>query len=227
MLSFAFVGTLVEAGLGPLAMGIGWALGVDPLRVSEWRVVDLTWGLGATVPMLFGFMACLHTSWRPLREIRTFMEEIVCPTLAGSHPLTLAALCLAAGFGEETLFRGLIQGGLDRVIGPWFAVVISSLLFGLAHPISRAYVVIAMLLGLYLGALRMAGASLLVLIAAHALYDFVALAWLLRSMPPGTKPGGKSSITPQTGAPFAPSRETIDEAGTSLQAATTTLCWVL
>ena len=53
-------------------------------------------------------------------------------------------------------------------------------MFGLLHPITRAYAVIAALLGAYLGGLWLAGGNLLTPIVAHALYDFVALVYLLR-----------------------------------------------
>jgi membrane protease YdiL (CAAX protease family) len=45
---------------------------------------------------------------------------------------------LLVAFAEEALFRGYIQEGLDRVMGrwpagPWLAILIASVLFGLAH----------------------------------------------------------------------------------------------
>lgn len=55
----------------------------------------------------------------------------------------------------------------------------SSVMFGFAHPISKAYFVITALLGVYLGFLLLLTGNLLVPIAAHAAYDAVEL-WLAK-----------------------------------------------
>ena len=61
------------------------------------------------------------------------------------------------------------------------ALLLASLLFGLAHAITRTYVVLATVFGIYLGWLWTASGNLLVPIVAHALYDFVALSALVRA----------------------------------------------
>jgi uncharacterized protein len=48
------------------------------------------------------------------------------------------------------------------------------------HWITRTYALLAALVGLYLGGLWLWTGNLLVPIVAHALYDFVALIWILR-----------------------------------------------
>ena len=58
----------------------------------------------------------------------------------------------------------------------------ASVLFGLAHPITPAYAVLAAMIGVYLGWLWLAfDKNLLVPITAHALYDFLALIYLVRT----------------------------------------------
>jgi membrane protease YdiL (CAAX protease family) len=218
--TFVLFGIVVEGGLALLALGLGQVVGLDPIQTRHWRAADLGLGVVATGPMLVVFALCLYLDWEPLRRIRRFVEEILFPVLAGSHPLVLALLCAAAGFGEETLFRGFLQGWLDRVAGAWIAVVVSGLLFGLAHPITRAYIALAALLGLYLGALRWAGASLLVVVTAHALYDFVALLWLLYVSPPAPVQDAAPSSSPTEGAGFASPEETLGEDGAPFLQAT-------
>jgi uncharacterized protein len=61
--------------------------------------------------------------------------------------------------------------------------VLSSLLFGLFHPISLTYMIIASILGLYLGTVMLVGENLLTVMVVHALYDFAALGYLLRIRP--------------------------------------------
>ena len=59
-------------------------------------------------------------------------------------------------------------------------LAIASLAFGLMHPISLTYVLLAALFGAYLGWIWKVTDSFLVVIVAHVLYDFLALAYLLR-----------------------------------------------
>jgi membrane protease YdiL (CAAX protease family) len=56
-------------------------------------------------------------------------------------------------------------------------------IFGLLHPITPGYILIAGLMGAYLGGLWMLNGNLLTVMVAHALYDFVALVLLLREKP--------------------------------------------
>ena len=93
-------------------------------------------------------------------------------------------MAAAAGLGEELLFRGLVQAGLAKLIpgaaGVWIALVVASLVFGIFHWLNTTYAFLAALAGLYFGLLLMATGSLWPPIVAHALYDFVALWYLLR-----------------------------------------------
>jgi hypothetical protein len=94
--------------------------------------------------------------------------------------LQLALLAALAGIGEELLFRGVLQVGLARVLPDAGALVAASALFGLVHFVSPAYVLLAGVVGLYLGGLFLFQGNLLVPIIAHALYDFVALIYVTR-----------------------------------------------
>jgi membrane protease YdiL (CAAX protease family) len=102
------------------------------------------------------------------------------PTLA----LYLIVLSfLATGPGEETLFRGGVQGVLRRVLSPVGAVVGSSAFFGLAHTTALVaasgaggvwgYVVSTFVLGLVLGALYEYTDNLLIPIFVHGAYNAV------------------------------------------------------
>jgi membrane protease YdiL (CAAX protease family) len=59
-------------------------------------------------------------------------------------------------------------------------LVIGSLLFGLAHSLSRLYFVLATIIGLLMGWLTLHYNDLTAPIVAHAVYDFVALAYLAK-----------------------------------------------
>ena len=86
------------------------------------------------------------------------------------------------GFGQCLLQDGLASwlggaGGLALAIG------IASVAFGLVHLITPTYAVLATLVGAYLGALYVLSGSILTPIVTHALYDFVALVYLVKWKP--------------------------------------------
>ena len=85
---------------------------------------------------------------------------------------------LAAGVGEEVLFRGFLQAWFEARLGAVGGLLAASILFGAAHPITAGYVAIAALMGAYLGALWQWTGNLLVPIVTHALYDLTVL-WIL------------------------------------------------
>jgi membrane protease YdiL (CAAX protease family) len=107
------------------------------------------------------------------------------PTLA----LYLVVLSfVAVGPGEETLFRGGVQGTLRDAFSPVPAVFLSSALFGLAHATAIVaasglsgivgYILSAFLLGLVLGGLYEYTENLLVPILVHGAYNAVLFAQL-------------------------------------------------
>lgn len=90
--------------------------------------------------------------------------------------LTYFALAVTAGLCEEFLYRGFALGAIIRAGSPvWAAVVISSILFGLAHIYQgRGGSVGTMLLGVLFGAARVVYHSLVPIVLWHAAVDLVA-----------------------------------------------------
>jgi membrane protease YdiL (CAAX protease family) len=60
-------------------------------------------------------------------------------------------------------------------------LILASITFGLAHPLSRTYMVLAAAIGLYLGGLLLWTENLFVPIVTHAAYDLFAIAYLLHT----------------------------------------------
>ena len=95
---------------------------------------------------------------------------------------------VATGPGEETLFRGGVQGILRGTFSPVAAVVLSSMLFGLAHVTAvvtgggasgvPGYVISAFVLGLVLGSLYEYTDNLLIPVLVHGAYNAVLFAQL-------------------------------------------------
>ncbi len=81
------------------------------------------------------------------------------------------------------LFRGVIQVSISDWINPISGLALASLLFGLMHPITPFYVVLAALMGAFLGWIFIATENLLPVMITHGLYDFLALSYLTRVVP--------------------------------------------
>ncbi len=111
--------------------------------------------------------------------LRHFINDFVLPLFVCARWWELAILCGTAGIGEELLFRGLLQPIFCGFLGLQLGVVLVNVLFGLMHPFSIAYLVLASLIGLYLSVLYVATDNLLAPILVHGLYDFVALRWMM------------------------------------------------
>jgi CAAX protease family protein len=166
---------LLETGLGFLGWVLArWAeLPLHARLAVTWPAVDR--GLVACVPMLLGLVAIGFSDWPPLVHLRKQVETLVREVFANSSWLELALICMAAGLGEELLFRGALQPWLVRWTNPTFAIAAVGLLFGLAHSLSLTYFVAATFIGCYFGWLTEAYDDLVAPIVAHAVYDFVAL----------------------------------------------------
>jgi len=102
---------------------------------------------------------------------------------AAALPAILWAVTAGAGFGEETVFRGFLFERLRKLFGtsPWaqgLIVVVTSLLFGLAHYSMQglAGVEQAVITGLVFGTIYALTGRLWMLMWAHAAFDIAAVA---------------------------------------------------
>jgi membrane protease YdiL (CAAX protease family) len=172
-----------EGGLAPLSLLLGWLLGHPPLESFAWSMRAATWGVLAAIPFTLLFLAMLRWPIGPLKRVKNFCDNEVVPLLDKSTWSEIALISLSAGVGEEMLFRGVVQASLSSWLSWPAGLTLASLLFGLLHPISVTYMIIAAILGLYLGAVWIASGNLLTVMVTHALYDFAALAYLLRIRP--------------------------------------------
>ena len=149
----------------------------DLVRVRRPTLRDLGW-------IAAGFLVLLVASTIMdgiigLLGVETAQNQAI---LTGrDHPLLFLVLLpitlLLVAPGEELLFRGLVQGQFRRAYGSAPAVVIASLLFGLAHSGALSgsgtltYLAVATVLGLVLGAIYEHTESLVIPIAIHAAWN--------------------------------------------------------
>jgi membrane protease YdiL (CAAX protease family) len=138
-------------------------------------------GLRSTLAGALGLLGLSHAlevllQWSGVGLGPTLLHFDV--ALSGADPgavaLALAAFTLGSAVGEELFFRGLLQRGIEPVLGPTAAIALAAAAFGVAHADwtqgSAAFV-----LGLYLGALVHAGGSVRPAIVAHGVNNAAAV----------------------------------------------------
>jgi membrane protease YdiL (CAAX protease family) len=140
------------------------------------------------------FWLCLKCPLEPFKEITRIVDEVIAPLFRDCRLVQLAVIAALAGLGEEMLFRGVIQAAVAAEIagphGPWLGLAVAAILFGLLHPVTPTYALLAGLIGGSLGWLWLLTGNLLVPVTAHAMYDFLVLLyfvkWRRSRLPGGT-----------------------------------------
>jgi membrane protease YdiL (CAAX protease family) len=187
--NFVAMAVLFEAGLGATAIALGWWTGPLPWETISTGTTRQLW-MGAAAGVLAALASFAFVVWADRRPLRVFeqlqrtIRQLVVPLFRGVSTHGLAAISLAAGVGEELLFRGYAQAALAQWLAPpWgslLALCLASLLFGLCHWVSSAYAIVATGMGLLLGGLFLVTGNLIAPVVAHALYDFLVLYYLCR-----------------------------------------------
>lgn len=151
-------------------------LGWSDVLLPTWR--DTALGVAVADVMLLlarggSVMALRSPAWAFLKR----WTVQVSPLLSAMRPGEAFAIALVAGFGEEVLFRGVIQ--------PVASIWVASTLFAVIHVLrwdSDGLKMTAFYLpfGLLLGYLYTFTGNLWGCFIAHAVYDFVAIWWMRR-----------------------------------------------
>lgn len=185
-----------EGGLVALALLIASWWGHNPWGNIVWsraaleaNLLAVGQGALAALPLLLALLVI--DRWPPwfLRALKRSVEREVVPLFEQSGLPEFALISLAAGFGEELFFRGLIQLGIAMELHSGtglehpqilaISIGVASLIFGVCHWLNREYAIMATITGVYLGVLLVYTDNLLAPITAHALYDFFALCYLV------------------------------------------------
>lgn len=100
--------------------------------------------------------------------------------LGGKLPLSaIIVISIAAGVGEEALFRAGIQTYLSGLIGVPGAIALASAAFAAVHLAKPVISLMLFLVGVLFGVVYWQTGSLLTVMIGHALYDVWALRYLL------------------------------------------------
>lgn len=158
------------------AIGLAWLLDIDLWAITAFDFAAGWHSAAALAPLLVLFFVTYRWPWGPLRRIKELLLDVMGPPLSACRWFDLPLLAGLAGLGEELLFRGVLQTGLDRWAGSAVGLGIAGIAFGLVHAVTPTYAVLAALIGVYLGGLLYVWEppNLLVPIVVHAVYDLVA-----------------------------------------------------
>jgi membrane protease YdiL (CAAX protease family) len=162
------------------------------LSRTSWRAIGFvrprSWILTIAVGLFFGAL------------LKFAMKVMVMPLLGADPinqayryltgnkaaiPMTLYALTIGAGFGEETLFRGYLFERLGKLFGSsaiarLATVLITSIVFGLAHYTRQGLTGVeqATIVGLVFGGVFAITGRVFMLMIAHAAFDLTAYAMI-------------------------------------------------
>jgi membrane protease YdiL (CAAX protease family) len=132
------------------------------------------------LPLFLSLYFAIRTEWEPLSRLRKEISEKVVPIFVNCKFIDLGLIAFLAGVGEEVFFRGWMQGSLVNRLGIWIGILIASVIFGFAHYLSPTYAIYAFITGVYLGVIYEVSGNLFIIMAIHAVYDFIALVYLVR-----------------------------------------------
>lgn len=154
------------------------------LRVPDFRLIlSSTVAVFALQQLMQGYMALQDAIPlpAPVRElVDTFKQVIeqtykvlVAAETPGEFLFVVLVVALVPAVCEELLFRGLVQGSLERPFGGIRAAIATGVIFGAYHlnPFSLVPLVV---LGVFFGYLVYRSANLTVAISAHFFNNFVA-----------------------------------------------------
>ena len=162
--------------------------GLDPVALFGIRRLGfgraLGWALLVLLPLLAVVSVC---NWVTLEWLQQFWPDLAPQDSVkiflesghwGTRLIMAGAAVVVAPLVEETVFRGFVYGVLKRFAEPFFAAIISSALFALAHfHLGSAVPLFVLALG-FTGAYERTG-SLMVPMLMHALFNGISLVALL------------------------------------------------
>jgi membrane protease YdiL (CAAX protease family) len=186
---FLKLAAVFEGGLIFVALALGLLVRVDPFADFQVDRTALLLGSAAALPPFLLLALTDRFRFSALERIKRMVLQVLGPALAACRWYELVFVAALAGFGEELVFRGVLQrcferwldfGGSGRIVG----LIASNVIFGLLHAMTPTYAILAALMGLYFGVLLDVThpPNLLVPMLAHALYDFLAFLLLRREV---------------------------------------------
>ena len=173
-----------EGGLGVAALVMAWLVGVNIQGDLKIEFSAFVWAVAGTFPLFLLLLLFDRYPLGSLYPIKRVLIDILGPCLSLCSTRKLLILALTAGVSEELLFRGVLQPWFENLWGITTALILSNVLFGLAHAVTLTYAVLAGLIGVYLAIFFDIGEqrNLLIPMLIHGIYDFLAFLVVARAL---------------------------------------------
>jgi membrane protease YdiL (CAAX protease family) len=178
--------------LGDLVLWVGapllsFALGTVLFRAvtgrsvwgeRRWRWSDLGWGVVFGVAVLVADVVLGALFDLVVADPGAPVQGWIDDAMTATPVLVALGVSLATPFGEEVVCRGFLLRGFEARTPRWFAVVASSVLFGLLHlenldPLGWLHVVSATLAGVLFALALLRAGHLLAAVTAHVVVNAV------------------------------------------------------
>lgn len=177
---FIVIGGTALMGLAAYGLSFLFGTPLGPQFKPDLNAVLI--GVIATTPLAAFLWWFSNTTLEQFASFRRSQIKFFSEIGFAFTPRRIALMAIAAGVSEELLFRGVLQSWGAKFAPEIIAIMLSNAVFGMMHMRTALYAVIAGLVGVYLGVLYMLTDNLLAPIAAHALYDAVALEYTRRAV---------------------------------------------
>lgn len=172
------IAIIAEGGALLTALLLASFFAIELFPLSHEPVRDLMIGTAAAVPPFLLFLFSISKAAKNVPFFGSLRKKVLIEIRSIFSECTLIdiiIISLLAGFGEEFLFRGLLQTKIG--------IVAASVIFGLFHAVSPAYVIAATIMGFYIGASYQMSGGLLVPVQIHFVYDLAALVYIRYFVP--------------------------------------------
>ncbi|MDR2705061.1 MAG: CPBP family intramembrane metalloprotease [Planctomycetaceae bacterium] len=185
---------LFEGGLSIVALFIGFLFGLNLWSGAFFDITTVFYILGLTLPLIVCYFVLLWLPFECLKTIDRLICELFQQYMIRFSIWQIAILSVAAGLGEELLFRSLLQSGVYGAIANeatnpmglefltdyrlMFVLIFISILFGAAHAVTTTYFFLAFIISIYLGVILILTGNIIIPISIHALYDFLVLVFI-------------------------------------------------
>lgn len=165
---------LIETTLVLLAIGIALVAGIDQ---RDWFNTHISICLvSAICAIILAYAVMQGLAAKGFLNSQFGRDLVKFIALIGKQPISiLVVISIAAGVGEELLFRGVLQPLAIDYFGVVIGIISVSILFGLCHAISMAYFFYSMAVSIALSVFYYLSQDLIAAMVFHAMYDFVAL----------------------------------------------------
>lgn len=192
---FLRLAAVFEGGLVFVALALGLLSQINPF--ADFRIDRASVFVGIAAALLPFALLVVSDRFRfsALERMKRIVLQLLGPSLIACRWYELVFVAALAGFGEELVFRGVLQRLLERWLdfggsGHIAGLIASNVIFGLLHFLTPTYALLAGLMGIYFGVLLDSTnpPSLVVPMVAHGLYDYLAFLLLRRAARTGAIP---------------------------------------